>query len=74
MGAGVAGPQAVQLLGTGRCLLTEAEKVAQVAKIQYQQKVMEALIGRRISELEGQCSPAFSLAREGFLLSLAVSV
>ncbi|XP_077180288.1 erlin-1-like [Paroedura picta] len=43
-----------------RRALIEAEKVAQVAKIQYQQKIMETLIGKRISELED----AAFLARE----------
>ncbi|XP_060119791.1 erlin-1-like [Heteronotia binoei] len=43
-----------------RKAIIEAEKVAQVAKIQYQQKVMETLTGKRISELED----AAFLARE----------
>lgn len=36
--------------------LTEAEKVAQVAKIHDQQKVMEKETEKRISEIEGQCA------------------
>ncbi|XP_063146678.1 erlin-1-like [Candoia aspera] len=43
-----------------RKALIEAEKIAQVAKIQYQQKVMETLTEKRISELED----AAYLARE----------
>nr|XP_056707264.1 erlin-1-like [Euleptes europaea] len=43
-----------------RKALIEAEKAAQVAKIQNQQKVMETLTGKRISELED----AAFLARE----------
>lgn len=39
------------------CLLllciTEAEKIAQVAKIRFQQKVMEKETEKRISEIEG---------------------
>lgn len=34
--------------------LTEAQKVAQVAEIQFQQKVMEKETEKRISEIEGQ--------------------
>lgn len=33
---------------------TEAQKVAQVAEIQFQQKVMEKETEKRISEIEGQ--------------------
>lgn len=34
-------------------LLTEAQKVAQVAEIQFQQKVMEKETEKKISEIEG---------------------
>ena len=33
--------------------ITEAEKIAQVAKIRFQQKVMEKETEKRISEIEG---------------------
>lgn len=35
------------------CLITEAEKAAQVSKIHYQQKIMEKETEKRISEIEG---------------------
>lgn len=37
-------------------LLTEAEMAAQVAKIHCQQRVMETLMEKQISELEGSCA------------------
>lgn len=35
------------------CIIIEAEKIAQVAKIRFQQKVMEKETEKRISEIEG---------------------
>ena len=35
------------------CMIIEAEKIAQVAKIRFQQKVMEKETEKRISEIEG---------------------
>ena len=35
------------------CVVIEAEKIAQVAKIRFQQKVMEKETEKRISEIEG---------------------
>lgn len=35
------------------CIIIEAEKIAEVAKIQFQQKVMEKETEKRISEIEG---------------------
>ena len=37
------------------CVCVEAEKVAQVAGIQFQQKVMEKETEKRISEIQGEC-------------------
>lgn len=36
------------------CVIIEAEKIAQVAKIRFQQKVMEKETEKRISEIEGK--------------------
>lgn len=36
------------------CYVIEAEKIAQVAKIRFQQKVMEKETEKRISEIEGK--------------------
>lgn len=53
---------------------TEAQKVAQVAEIQFQQKVMEKETEKRISEIEGQpnsfhfCSVTQSALASGLTL------
>lgn len=36
-------------------MIAEAEKAAQVARIHYQQKIMEKETEKRISEIEGNC-------------------
>lgn len=37
-------------------MIAEAEKAAQVARIHYQQKIMEKETEKRISEIEGNCA------------------
>lgn len=44
----------ILLLLSKLMFLTEAQKVAQVAEIQFQQKVMEKETEKKISEIEGQ--------------------
>lgn len=41
-------------------MFTEAEKVASVAKIQWEQKVMEKESEKRMSEIEGTFSSGFT--------------
>lgn len=48
-------------------MFAEAEKAAQVARIHYQQKIMEKETEKRISEIEGNCTP-------GLILQLKVEV
>ena len=40
-------------------MIAEAEKAAQVARIHYQQKIMEKETEKRISEIEGNCAAGF---------------
>lgn len=42
-------------------LIAEAEKAAQVARIHYQQKIMEKETEKRISEIEGNCGASVLL-------------
>ncbi|CAF87292.1 unnamed protein product, partial [Tetraodon nigroviridis] len=49
------------LLLSKRLFLTEAQKVAQVAEIQFQQKVMEKETEKKISEIEGSTACFFPL-------------
>lgn len=42
-------------------VIAEAEKAAQVARIHYQQKIMEKETEKRISEIEGNCGASVLL-------------